>query len=104
MVSLKVRETARPLAARVAVAAIFCLNGLALANWIARIPDAKARLALSDGTLGFVLLFAAIGALIGQPTTGWLVGRFGSRRVTTVLGLVFALTMALLGWRPMCRS
>jgi MFS family permease len=97
MVSLKVGEAARPLAARVAVAAIFFLNGLALANWIARIPDAKARLALSDGTLGFVLLFAAIGALIGQPTTGWLVGRFGSRRVTTALALVFALTLALLG-------
>jgi MFS family permease len=81
----------------VAVAAIFCLNGLALANWIARIPDAKALLALSDGTLGFVLLFAAIGALIGQPTTGWLIGRFGSRRVTTALALMFALTLAPLG-------
>jgi MFS family permease len=97
MVSLKVSEAARPLAARVAVAAIFCLNGLALANWIARIPDAKARLALSDGALGFVLLFAAIGALIGQPTTGWLVGRFGSQRVTTALALAFALTLAPLG-------
>lgn len=97
MVSLKGSAAARLVAARAAVAAIFCLNGLALANWIARIPDAKARLALSDGTLGFVLLFAAIGALIGQPITGWLVGRFGSRRVTTTLGLVFALTLALLG-------
>jgi MFS family permease len=97
MVSLRVGEAARPLTARVAVAAIFCLNGLALANWIARIPDAKARLALSDGTLGFVLLFAAIGALIGQPTTGWLVGRFGSQRVTTALALVFALALAPLG-------
>lgn len=97
MVSLKAGEAARPLTARVAVAAIFCLNGLALANWIARIPDAKARLALSDGTLGLVLLFAAIGALIGQPATGWLIGRFGSRRVTTVLALVFALTIAPLG-------
>lgn len=97
MVSLRVDETTRPLAARIAVAAIFCLNGLALANWIARIPDAKAQLALSDGNLGFVLLFAAIGALIGQPTTGWLIGRFGSQRVTTALALVFALTIALLG-------
>jgi MFS family permease len=97
MVSLKVGEAARPLAARVAVAAIFFLNGMALANWIARIPDAKARLALSDGTLGFVLLFAAIGALIGQPTTGWLIGRFGSQRVTSASALVFALTPALLG-------
>lgn len=97
MVSTEVGRAARPLAARAAVAAIFCLNGLALANWIARIPDAKARLALSDGTLGFVLLFAAIGALIGQPTTGWLIARFGSRRMTTALALGFALTVALPG-------
>jgi hypothetical protein len=32
MVLLKTSDAARPLAARVAVAAIFCLNGLALAN------------------------------------------------------------------------
>lgn len=97
MVAPKAGVAAQALTARVAVAAIFCLNGMALANWIARIPDAKARLALSDGELGFVLLFAAIGALIGQPTTGWLIGRFGSQRITTALGLVFALTMAPLG-------
>jgi MFS family permease len=97
MVSAKVDAADRPLAARVAVAAIFFLNGMAIAHWFARIPDAKSRLTLSDGMLGFVLLFAAIGALIGQPTTGWLVGRFGSRRVTTILALMFALTMALPG-------
>jgi MFS family permease len=97
MASLEVGEAARPTAARAAVAAIFCLNGLALANWIARIPDAKAQLALSDGTLGFVLLFAAVGALIGQPATGWLIGRFGSRSVTRALALLFALAIALPG-------
>jgi len=56
----------------VAVAAIFCLNGLALANWIARIPDAKARLALSDGR-SVRAAVAAIGALIGsRPLAGSL--------------------------------
>jgi MFS family permease len=89
--------TLRPVVARVAVAAIFGLNGFVLANWFARIADAKARLALSDGMLGFVLLFAAIGALIGQPTTGWLIARFGSQRITTILALVFSLTLAPLG-------
>jgi len=46
----------RPGAARLAVATIFCLNGLALANWIARIPDVKQQLRLSDQRLGLVLL------------------------------------------------
>jgi MFS family permease len=84
-------------ASRIAVAAIFAINGLALSNWIARIPDAKAGLGIGEGMLGLVLLFAAIGALLGQPTTGWLVARFGSQRVTTVMALAFALTVILPG-------
>lgn len=84
-------------AARLAVATIFCANGLALANWLARIPDAKQRLGMSDATLGVVLLFAAIGALVAQPTVGWLIGHFGSRRLTTVMGILFPFSVALPG-------
>jgi MFS family permease len=83
--------------ARLAVAAVFAINALALSSWIARIPDAKAGLGIGEGTLGFVLLFAAVGALLGQPATGWLVARFGSQRVTTVMAMAFALTVALPG-------
>src|SRR6478735_1436559 len=83
--------------ARLAVATIFCLNGLALANWIARIPDVKQQLALSDQRLGLVLLFTAIGALVAQPTVGWLIGHFGSRRLTTVMLLSFCLATILPG-------
>jgi MFS family permease len=75
----------RPGRARLAVAAIFCLNGLALANWIARIPDVKQQLTLSDQRLGLVLLCVAAGALVAQPTVGWLIGRVGSRRMTTMM-------------------
>ncbi|KPV47890.1 hypothetical protein SE17_41025, partial [Kouleothrix aurantiaca] len=57
---------APPRPARLAVAAIFMLNGMALANWVARIPDVKQQLALGDQLLGVVLLFAAIGALVAQ--------------------------------------
>src|SRR5215212_7130356 len=84
-------------AARLAVAGIFALNGLALANWIARIPDVKQRLALSDQQLGLTLFFAAIGALLAQPTIGWLIGRVGSRRLTTVMLIAFCLSVVLPG-------
>src|SRR5437867_1691332 len=60
----------RPGFARLAVATIFCLNGLALANWIARIPDVKQQLALSEQRLGLVLLCVAAGALVAQPIVG----------------------------------
>src|SRR5581483_1184515 len=88
---------ARPRPARFAVAAIFLLNGLALANWIARIPDVKQQLGLSDQLLGVVLLFAAVGALVAQPTVGWLIRRVGSRRMTTVMVVAFCLSVILPG-------
>jgi predicted MFS family arabinose efflux permease len=87
----------RPGAARLAVATIFCLNGLALANWIARIPDVKQQLRLSDQRLGLVLLCVAAGALVAQPMVGWLIGRVGSRRMTTIMLVGFCLSVILPG-------
>jgi len=84
-------------AARLAVATIFCVNGIALANWIARIPDVKQQLGLSEQLLGLVLLCAALGALLAQPTVGWLIGSVGSRRMTTLLSIAFCLTLILPG-------
>jgi fucose permease len=82
---------------RLAVATIFCLNGMALANWIARIPDAKQQLGLSEQLLGLVLLCAAVGALLAQPTVGWLIGRVGSRRMTSLMVVAFCLSLLLPG-------
>src|SRR5690349_6604175 len=87
----------RPRVARIAVATIFLVNGAAIANWVARIPDVKQQLALSDGALGFALVWAAVGALIGQPMAGWLIGRLGSRRVTTLCAIGFSLVAGLPG-------
>jgi MFS family permease len=89
--------TARPRPARLAVAAIFFLNGLALANWIARIPDVKQQFHLSDQLLGLVLLCTAVGALLAQPTVGWLIRHVGSRHMTTVMGIAFCVSLMLPG-------
>jgi MFS family permease len=86
-----------PRRARLAVAAIFLLNGLALANWLARIPDVKQQFGLSDQLLGLVLLCAAVGALLAQPTVGWLIRYVGSRRMTTIMGIAFCLSISLPG-------
>src|SRR3954471_822478 len=83
--------------ARLAVATIFCLNGLALANWIARIPDIKQQLGLSDQRLGLVLLCVAAGALGAQAPVGWLVGPVGSRRMPTLMLIGFCLSVILPG-------
>jgi hypothetical protein len=43
---------------RIAVTAVFVVHGLLFASWTAHIPDVKAHLGLTDGTLGFALLRA----------------------------------------------
>lgn len=86
--------------ARFAVAAIFVANALLFAQWIARIPDVKQGLALTNATLGLALLCAAGGALIAQLATGWLIGRIGSRRTTVLLAMVFCAAALLPGAAP----
>lgn len=92
--------TALPRKARIAISAIFLINGIMVANWLTRIPDVKNSLQLSDGTLAFALLAAALGALTGQPIMGIAISRYGSQITTTVAALVFSLTMFLSGFAP----
>ena len=53
--------------ARVAVALVFALNGLAFASWVSRLPAVREALGLSNGQLGL-------------PTSGPLVARLGPAR------------------------
>ncbi len=86
--------------ARIAVATVFFVNGTLIANWLTRIPDIKDRLGLSTSVLGFALLMTAVGALIAQPTSGWIIGRLGSRTVTTTMGLLYCVSVIPLGYAP----
>lgn len=92
-----VRTPATPLQrARVATAAVFVLNSVGVGAWIPRIPEVKAHLHLSPGSLGLALLAPAIGSLIGIPVVGRCCARFGSARTTRVVAVAFC----LLGWLP----
>jgi fucose permease len=84
--------------ARVSVGTVFFINGMVLASWVPHIPAVKAHHAISDGQLGLVLLSMAVGALLALPQAGWLVGRFGSRLVTSgaALGLCLMLPLPVL--------
>lgn len=90
--------TDNPRLARIAVSAIFFINGALIANWFARIPDVKNQLGLSEGTFSLALLCMAVGALIAQPIAGIVIGRIGSRTITTVMALVFCATVILPGF------
>jgi MFS family permease len=93
--SSKTREANAPIHARWAVSAIFFINGAVLASWVPHIPSLKARHAISDGELGLVLLSMAAGAVFALPVAGRLVGRLGSRRVTSVAAAALCLALPL---------
>jgi MFS family permease len=69
---------------RIAVTAVFVVHGLLFASWTAHIPDVKAHLGLTDGTLGFALLGAPVGSVTAMIAASWLLPRVGSRRVVRV--------------------
>jgi MFS family permease len=76
-----VRSTRWP---RIAVTAVFVVHGLLFASWTAHIPDVKAHLGLTDGTLGFALLGAPVGSVTAMIAASWLLPRIGSRAVVRV--------------------
>ncbi len=67
-----------------------------MAGWAPLVPFAKARLALSDGALGLVLLCLGVGSILAMPATGSLAARYGCRRVITAAGLLVAVALPLL--------
>ncbi len=85
-------------AARRALLAIFLVSGFVMATWIAYIPIVKERFGLGDGALGLTLLAVSLGSIGGLLLTGSSIGRFGSRKITSVttLGLCCALPLVVL--------
>ncbi len=69
------------LTARNAVAAVFVANGLVFASLFSRVPDVRAGLALTNGSLGLLLLAAAAGSVVSLPTSGALIVRLGAGAV-----------------------
>ncbi len=89
------QPTGPPVRSRAAVSTIFFVNGVVLASWVPHIPAIKARHAISDGELGIVLLAMAAGAVFALPLAGWLVGRAGSRLMTSIAATALCLTLPL---------
>lgn len=84
-------------AARNAVAAVFAVNGFAIASWMSRIPEVRDALHITPGELGTLLLALSTGAMLGLPFSGGLTRRFGPRRVVTAGAVLTAAGLALGG-------
>jgi MFS family permease len=70
--------------ARVAVTAVFALNGALFASIFSRLPAIQERAEIGDGALGLALLCAMLGLLVSQVGAGALVARVGSRHLVLV--------------------
>jgi fucose permease len=86
--------------ARVAVSALFLVNGAILANVLPRLPALKAQLELSNTALGTAIAAMPLGGLLAGSVAGLLIVRYTSRRVTVVGGVLLSVLLALVGLAP----
>ena len=82
---------------RIAVSALFFLQGLCFASWASRIPSIQQSLNLSDASLGLVLFALPVGSMIGLPLAGWLVTMFGSKTTAANALLLYSLMLVTVG-------
>lgn len=80
--------------------AAFLITGLAMSAWAPMIPFVKARLAIGESTLGLLILCFGLGSLLAMPVTGWLVNRYGCRRVITTALLLMCASLVCLAISP----
>lgn len=90
----------RPRAARLAVSALFCINGALIASFLPRLPAVKAELDLTNAALGAGIAFGPAGALLASTVAGLLVARFGSGRLAVAASMAYGLGLPLIGLAP----
>src|SRR5580700_5658653 len=79
---------------------VFFLSGCCVSAWAPLIPFAKNRLQLNDARLGLLLLCCGIGSVITMPLAGILAGRYGCRRMITILTALACCLLPLLAVTP----
>jgi MFS family permease len=79
------------------VYAVFIGNGFAFASWASRIPQVRDGLRVSPGTLGLILLCAAIGSTIATPLSGLIVTWLGDARTIALMAVVAGAGLATAG-------
>jgi len=103
--TLSKAELQRP---RLAVTLTFISNGIVGGSLVSRIPDYKAQLHISNGTLGSALFFASLGVLAALGPAGRLTAKYGSRTTafyaTLACGFVFPLNGHIVNIYWLCAS
>jgi len=84
--------------ARIAVTITFIINGFSAGSFVARIPDFKRILDISNGTLGLSLLFVSAGVFLALKPAGKYSAKFGSQPIIFFSTIAIALSYLLLGF------
>ena len=85
---------------RVTVSFYFLFCGLVFSTWAARIPDVKDRFSLNEAELGALLLMLPLGSVSALPVAGYIIDRLGSRLVTAVSAVLYAVSLWSLALAP----
>jgi fucose permease len=83
--------------ARIAVTVTFIINGFSAGSFVARIPDFKRILDISNATLGLSLLFISAGVFLALKPAGKYSAKYGSQPIIFFSTIALALSYLLLG-------
>ncbi|HCN84292.1 MAG TPA: MFS transporter [Sphingobacteriaceae bacterium] len=83
---------------RIFLSLFFFSSGFTFSTWASRIPTIKTFFDLNDAELGTVLLAMPVMSLIGLPLSGWMVSKFDSRKPMCYSFVVYAISLALIGF------
>ncbi|MCC8034934.1 MAG: MFS transporter [Rikenellaceae bacterium] len=82
---------------RISAGAFYFLIGLVFSSWASRIPDIKTALDMNEAQLGGVLFFIPVGQMAAMAISGYLVSKFGSRRMLVLAAVLYPLALVLIG-------
>ena len=82
---------------RIAVGALFFLQGTCFATWASRIPSIQQQLGISDSLLGVVLFALPVGSMLSLLFSGALVTRFGSKKIAVNALLAYSILLPVIG-------
>src|SRR3712207_3919813 len=83
------------LSERAATAGLFFVNGAVVGTWIAKVPFTQERFALSEGTVGVLLMAMALAVIVTLPLAGRAITRHGSGAVARAAGLASVVAVNL---------
>lgn len=93
------RSAAFP-ANRLAVSALFLVNGFMVGSWAPKIPEFAASHGLSESGLGLMIVAFGLGSLVMMPVMGGMIARQGSSQPLKIASVLSVPTLLLLTLAP----